>query len=70
MNCRKIFAIKEREQTIQVWRAGYPESGEFNELILEVRKKHLPELVALLSPVCPPNTKENHTVKQGNKGLT
>jgi len=47
----KVFAIKETENTVQLWRARYPESEEFNELLLEIRKKHVAEVVRLLSSV-------------------
>ena len=45
---RQLFAIKELEKTVQVFRASYPESGQFDSLLFEVKKTHLGELVELL----------------------
>jgi hypothetical protein len=47
----KKFAVKILDRTVQIRRASYPESQQFNILEMELRKTDVKELVELLKDV-------------------
>lgn len=44
-----LFKKREHEKTIEIWRASYPESGQYNQQILEIKKRDLPKLIEALN---------------------
>ena len=44
-----LFKKREHERTIEIFRAAYPESGQYNQQILEIKKRDIPALIEALN---------------------